>query len=1187
MLQHIRSWLILACLLAAVPRTGQAAKLVGWWSFEGNADSIEDRSGNGLHGTAAGCSRAAGPVGRALKLDGSTGMTVPDSPLMKFSRGFALECWVKFDRPPGPPMNIISKPMEFMLRVDPAAAGGTISLFVRCDDGAWEPRARGPKAEPGKWYRIAASWDRHRARLWVNRKFVASIRRGTCPPQGEPLVIGGPVSGMAGLSGMIDEARIYTGAIAPVALARMAHGMAAPAPAEQRRDARFEFRSSLEGWQGEGDLAPVQRDGMLCATLTSDDSLLKVTGLAVDAAANPVCTIRMSASGGLRGLCIFSAEKMFKVVPFRLIADGEMHTYTLRCAQQGLWEGTIGAMGLRVQDARDMQIKIDWIRLDRTSHAPPDVRILSLSPERRINGLNQAVTVTAWLRNFGGPVRDVTARLTPPPGVEVQGEPAAKIPSLGFDEQAELSWNISARAPCRGDIRLDVACQESPHAAMVRPVRFCDNPDAAAVELARSRPWLKSGYPRAMDFRHLYPKSVAFLEHNTVLLVDFINGKIGAAREFKRRYPDRLVLMQVNDEVNGIWGSWHSVPREFAVKEKLEYDPAIFPMPEFRGYWLLGPGAVLTQDVPADAETFQVRVQDTKWFVLERGARTFLRDVLVYGKSSGKPDWNHSEYASVVEVDEKKNLITVKRWPREAVGGRRSFRAGEAYVAPSVGSIYTMGDRTLKTWVPNLTKFCPRDPKTGMDAVTWWAKHFADLWHDRIAASEPHPDGYEFDGLEQGATADCDNDGIVDGCVIGGINYWRLGLYDFFRKLRDGGDGWRGISPDLILADASSVWSPRSLGLLNGSENEEFPSFAGFRYLPSGLDLYRTWCAGAAPPSCSYLQGRFSCDTYLDQDWLRVAEGRKFHGDNVVRLSIACACMGTGIYTYRTGSRRDIAAIISCEEILEYPWDEYHCGRDGTYNWLGMPITEPMRMTDHLGPDLLPNVGSSEGWELLPPAEGVSVKGPRTTTLEARQAVEAEITSIDTTGRPRQHRHVAAARAVLLAPPTPKPLDPDKEYSVDFWMSADPGYDKKEGKRFAGVWRWVGVCLRAGDRNGTTQWFLVNPPGRHVAMTLRPPQNEPCRVAFLIGGELGPVRIADLRLREGCAEVFCRRFEHGLVLANGSALSPYTADIAGLGAGRKYRRFNGAQAPDVNNGRPVGLRVTVPPMDGLLLSTFR
>jgi len=143
---------------------------------------------------------------------------------------------------------------------------------------------------------------------------------------------------------------------------------------------------------------------------------------------------------------------------------------------------------------------------------------------------------------------------------------------------------------------------------------------------------------------------------------------------------------------------------------------------------------------------------------------------------------------------------------------------------------------------------------------------------------------------------------------------------------------------------------------------------------------------------------------------------------------------------------------------------------------------------------------------------------------------------------------------------------------------------EREGKRFADVMRPVGLALRCGDRMGLIQWIMVGPKPRSAAVTLRPPAGGGgCRIAILAGWGVGPVRVAAVRLREGCAEVFARRFQHGLALANGSAADPFTFDLRKIGAGRRYRRFAGFQAADVNNGLPVGEQVTVPPMDGILL----
>lgn len=1174
---------VVVCILLLTAPAAGASKLAASWSFEGNRAGVEDGSGNGLHGAAGSCARAPGRHGQALKLDGRGGVVVPHTPRLNAKDGISIECWIKPDVGPGACMNIVSKPDEYMLRVDPVQAGGTISLFIKSEDGQWEPRARGPRMVEGKWQHIVAVWSRRGVYIWVNRFHAGAQRICKCPPTDAAVHVGGPTAGLTGFKGLIDEVRIHSRPLSYAQVSRIVYGLDGSKPGQKRTNPNFEFDRDTESWRG--DVPLTVADGALCATLRSDESLLKVLGLGIDTATHPVCSIRMSTTSGRRGVLVFAAGRICKEVPFRLEPDGRMHWYTLRCAQQQPWTGEIDAMGFRIEGAKDTRVRVDAIRLGEVTHAPADLRVMSLSPERRINGLGGPVEVKAWVKNFGGGAQDVALRLTASEGIALAGGATAQLPQLGFDETRELSWRVSSAKPLSGSIRIDVEYDGQVCATRVRPIRFERDPAAAARTVARSHAWLSAGYPRAMDFRHLWPQSVRFLEHNTALLVDMIGNKISAAIDYKRRYPDTLVLMQVNDEPNGIWGSWHCVPREFAVKQGLKLDPLIFPMPEFRGYWLLGPGAALDRDLPADQETFEIAVPDTKRFIQWRYGRRQFPDVLVYRRVDGRADWLHSEYASVVQVSDEEKSITIQRWPRTVMGQWRPFRAGQAYIAPSVGSIYKLGPKgkLIKTWVPNLTKFCPRDPRNGVDACTWWARHFARLWHERIAAEEPHPDGLQFDGLNEGRIGDCDNDGVVDGCDFGGISYWTLGLYDFFRKLRSGGDGWQGIGDGLILTDASNAWGPRDPSVLNGSENEEFPSFAGPQLLPEGVDLYRVWCARSRKPSGCYVQGRFACDTYLEQDWTGEKSRGKFSPDGLVRFSIAAACMGNGIYTYRAGSKRDVFGILEFKEILEYPWDEYHAGREGRFNWLGAPTSEPMRIAGHLGSDVLPQDAPLAAWRLAVGSERVKAAGPRSVSAEGQQWIEAEVVSIDTTGQPRAHQHEAGRRAAMSSPETSQALDVDQEYCVELWLRTDPQQDEREGKRFENVMRPVGIQLQCGDRAGTMQWVLAGNNPREVALTLRAPVAGRCRVVFLIGCEPGPVSVAGLRLRSGCAEVLARRFEHGLALANGSALSAHTFDIETLGGGRRHRRFHGAQAPDINNGQPVGESVTIPAQDGLLL----
>ncbi|MCX7016344.1 MAG: hypothetical protein NTW86_27945, partial [Candidatus Sumerlaeota bacterium] len=557
----------------------------------------------------------------------------------------------------------------------------------------------------------------------------------------------------------------------------------------------------------------------------------------------------------------------------------------------------------------------------------------------------------------------------------------------------------------------------------------------------------------------------------------------------------------------------HVVPREFAVKEGLKFDPEVFPMPSFRGYWLLGAGMPLPADAPADAETIELAAPDVAPFLSMSKSGEQLRDALVYRRSGDQCDWNYSEFVSVVAVDRDKKTVTLKRWPHEAVGDWKAFRQGEAWVAPSVGSIYRQknGGVWIKTWIPNLTSFCPRDPRTGLNAAEWWARHFARLWKNRIAAADPHPDGFEFDGLRASRESDGDNDGVADGCVREGVDLWFLGLYDCFRMMREGGKGFEGADDALILSDSSTPQAVRCLSLLNGSENEEFPSFGGVKYFPTGMDFFG-------------------------------------------------------------------------KDLLEYPWDEYHAGREGVYNWLGAPLEEPRRLQDRLGPDLLTEGPRAQTWTLEGAGAGEGILGPTNGDLGGRPAIQAVVPAPRPGANSQAGWPKASSRVRLLSPPTREALDPGKEYCVEFWASAEPSSPAEKDSTLGSSWRWIGASLQTDDAGGETQTFLASGEPRFVSLTLRPSRQGPSRVAFHVAGEPGRARIAGLRVREGCAEVFARRFEHGLALANGSAVASYTFNISEIGGGRAYRRFQGAQAPDVNNGQPVGDTLTLPPRDGILLT---
>lgn len=83
--------LSVSCLVA------EAATLVGYWDFEeSTGEPVVDLSGFENHGQMTGGSRGPGRVGQGLTLDGSGGVTVPNSPTLDFfPNGFTFSAWIK------------------------------------------------------------------------------------------------------------------------------------------------------------------------------------------------------------------------------------------------------------------------------------------------------------------------------------------------------------------------------------------------------------------------------------------------------------------------------------------------------------------------------------------------------------------------------------------------------------------------------------------------------------------------------------------------------------------------------------------------------------------------------------------------------------------------------------------------------------------------------------------------------------------------------------------------------------------------------------------------------------------------------------------------------------------------------------------------------------------------------------
>ncbi len=1100
---------------------------------------------------------AEGIDGRALELDGEEGLEIFADGGIDLAKPYSLEMWVWVDKnAAGQPMTLASKEGELLLRLDRPGVGGTIAYYPHIG-GNPEPRVMSiiPGAE--RWHHVLASWDGKVARLFVDGIMFDRERPGEAPTGGAPLMIGAPTEFAPGFVGRIDELRVWQWPIGPrVAL---------------RRALRVDDTD---------ESAPMGAGIDLDLDVTHPHDQIVWRGLDFEAEGHPSIEVTMASDGGAGATLLYATSEGAGQASFLVNPDGAPHRYEVDMRRCPDWRGEVEALALRPSDVAGASAHVRSLRPLRADECAPMLHASALRPQRGWLAAGESVA-GEWLLRNDGPTRllmrlDLRA---------IGGESELLTPpevNLAPGEEHIARWRATA------DDGESVRVAASVAGNGTRRTRACELRVAeAAGAFGRAIDSLtRAGFPRAMDFRHLGPGSASVHGHNQVLLVDLIGEKIAAARDFKRRFPDRLVLMQVNDEPNGTWGSWFTVTSGFALKEGLRHRPDVFPSETWPGHWLMSAGGTLRSAISDSQAALTVDVDHAERFEKKRFGKPVLPDVLIYARPGDIPDFTRANYATVTAVDADAGTVTLERWPEREARPWLAFEAGEAYVAPSCGDIYGMLGKTLKTWLPNLTKHCPRHPETGLTAAEAWAEHFATLWRDRIAAGDgPVPDGYQFDWATFEAhnpSADCDNDGAADGCELNGVSYWALGMHDFFVNLRAKlGD------EVLLLADSGSPNSPRGFDVLNGSENEEFPAFGDYRLLSAQLDLHLYWCREAREPRISYLQSRFPCELYGAD---RVGTD-KYRPSSRLRMNAAAACMGFGVHTYRDGLPEEVSCIVEGGGDVEFDLDEHHAGDEGGYGWLGLPVEEPRRI-DVAGEELL--TVDAAGWELAQEGHDADAE---TSAVEhtfgddaPTSAREADVTGLSPVSDPAAglggwtgHRLRRMWAARLLSPPVGPTVESGEEVVLTMWLDADPQNDDIEGERYAAFPREVGFRLEQGDALGPMQTVLAGPKPRRLDLTLTAPATGHPRLAVGVGCELGPVWVGGVRLRRGCAEVLARRFEAGAILMNGSQSAAWEFDLPALFPDMELRRIRGSQSPQVNTGEALGGSLRLGPLDGAFL----
>lgn len=723
------------------------------------------------------------------------------------------------------------------------------------------------------------------------------------------------------------------------------------------------------------------------------------------------------------------------------------------------------------------------------------------------------------------------------------------------------------------------------------------------------------GYPRPFSFRFVNPKNLPYLDWMTMVISDLhLRTRQGAENAFKQKYPTRPVLVQINSEGLGLWGTWICHPqqrlddmgltssRSLEIFEELS--KRVYPIIDFPGYWVYEAGADTTEKIPGNQQDVTVKVTDIRPFLpsshphsVNRLKRpSFMKDIVICPRGTeSELDWLRAEFASIVSIDEPTRKISLRRWTTRKAAWRE-FPAG-AYLAPNANQIALppfpkawtkyLGLREseyVTPFLPNVTRFCPRDPRTGLNAAEWLARH----WIDVKRKHYPTLDGFVFD-VSAGTfhpsgrisrQSDCDVEGTPDYFYFKGLDFWALGMYDFFSYLRHGVAGeFDGLGQELALAsDANTNEETRFFDLLNGAEYE-FGTVNPFRprthMYSSNLDRYLLWSTRSRTPRLSYIHNKYPTDTYHGGTTDDLAF---YMHDNYYRLDMATACMGTGYVgnaVSRPGGHSAVAYPERKQQIKEHgtalplDWDEYHCGDANTRNWLGRPLAPPVRLTHHLD-------RSDFVWRANS-ASAVLTTDPGYEAEIAKPNGDGSVTAVIQEVQP----WLNTSFKIRLGIPV-RGLKKDQEYALRFRAQAPSPYGKVD-PRYASIPRNLEVRLTADSVTGPAQESLVFAGDREIVLTLTAPADGDGRLEFGLAEEPGEITLSDINLREGCADVLYRRFENGLVMLNGSATTPYVFDLKTLVPREAYQRIRGNQDPEHNSGEMVGGSLTLAPRDGIFL----
>lgn len=440
----MRSFILVTGLLCLTSVWASDEGLVGHWRFDKAGPTVADLTGK-HPATLTGGQIVTENGQSVLRLDGKTRIEVPSAPELSIRRGYSIEARVRpTDDSDG--RAIVTKEGEFIFRMDWPVETNRLSFFINDGEG-WEPRVSAFRLPLNVWYHLVAIFDGTQLRLWVNGLPHQNSRVGEPQPGDKPLLIGSDCGFAKGFVGDIEYVKVYNRVLTSPEVIAGTYGAGGKPVSPASAISDFDFRRGLQGWYGKEGATVTASPTGLAAVSAAPTSLMMHDNLAVDLATRDYLALPMSVDKGSRAALVYITSKGAGRMPFSTLADGRLHTYLLEPWQFPGWGGKLIGLGLAPSDVAGTRADIQYIRVSEQPQAEGEIELQSLTTEAVLPRINRTERLVLRLTNNGGPAKNLKVTLQAPPGVKLISPAAQIVPSLNWQQQHEVAWDLRASAP--------------------------------------------------------------------------------------------------------------------------------------------------------------------------------------------------------------------------------------------------------------------------------------------------------------------------------------------------------------------------------------------------------------------------------------------------------------------------------------------------------------------------------------------------------------------------------------------------------------------------------------------------------------------------------------------------------------------------------------------------------------------